>query len=225
VCFSLAFSTVIQVFLTSFLVDSGYEIPIQNVDELFTSGIKVAFPPGYSSFFEIGDETKDSNIQKYIANCPTLEVCVEWAKDHRNVSVYFSDIEAKMHYATGYCFGENSEPLLCSLKEGVILHSGIVMVMLHGDPLLRRVNEIIRPVVEAGIYNYWFSLRIHWLKLHYKKIGIVQPFDEYYSFTLYHMQPAFYLLLMCWCLSVICFMFEILYNPVFRKYKMKLILY
>jgi len=34
VCFSLAFSTVFQAFLTTFLTDSGYKIPIRNMDEL-----------------------------------------------------------------------------------------------------------------------------------------------------------------------------------------------
>jgi len=45
VCFSVAFSTVFQAFLTTFLIDSGYKTPIQNMDELFSSGIKLAKPP------------------------------------------------------------------------------------------------------------------------------------------------------------------------------------
>jgi hypothetical protein len=89
--------------------------------------------------------------------------------------------------------------------------------MFPGDPLMKRVNEIIGRVVEAGIYNYWMSLFFHWIKLQSQKIPIVQPLDEYYSFNLYHMQPAFYLLLMCWCVSVICFMFEVLHNLILRK--------
>ena len=44
VCFSLAFSTVSQAFLKTFLVDSGYKTPIQNTDELFSSGIKLVYP-------------------------------------------------------------------------------------------------------------------------------------------------------------------------------------
>ena len=35
VCFCLSFSTVFQTFLTTFLVNSGYKTPIQNLDELF----------------------------------------------------------------------------------------------------------------------------------------------------------------------------------------------
>ena len=41
VCFSLAFNTVFQAFLTTFLIDSGYKTPIQSMDELFASGIKM----------------------------------------------------------------------------------------------------------------------------------------------------------------------------------------
>ena len=42
VCFSLTFSTVFQAFLTTFLNDSGYKTPIQNIDELLASGITLA---------------------------------------------------------------------------------------------------------------------------------------------------------------------------------------
>ena len=49
VCFSLAFSTVFQAFLT-FLIDSGYKTPIQNLDELYSSDMKLALSP---SFFQV----------------------------------------------------------------------------------------------------------------------------------------------------------------------------
>jgi len=58
VCFSVAFSTVFQAFLTTFLVDSGYKTPIKNMDELFASDMKLAYPPEYSYIFENGDERK-----------------------------------------------------------------------------------------------------------------------------------------------------------------------
>ena len=89
--------------------------------------------------------------------------------------------------------------------------------MFHADPLMRRVTEIIDHVIEAGLYEYWISLRVHKRKLYSRTIAIVHPLDGYYSFNLCHMQPAFYLLLMGWCLSVLCFMFAELYDRVLRK--------
>jgi len=67
--FSLAFSTVFQAFLTTFLINSGYETPIQSTDELFDSGIKLAYPHEYSFIFEYCDETEASKVQRNIVNC------------------------------------------------------------------------------------------------------------------------------------------------------------
>jgi hypothetical protein len=89
--------------------------------------------------------------------------------------------------------------------------------MFHGDPLMRRVNEIINRIVEAGLYNYRIPLEMHMTKLRSRKIALVHPLDGYYSFNLYHILPAFYFLLMGLCLSLFCFMVEILYNRLLNK--------
>ena len=217
VCFSLAFSTVFQTFLTTFLVDSGYETPIQNMDELFASGIKLAYPPGNTLFSENIDEMYLSKVQNVQANCPSLEVCLNWTLYQKNVSILMGEISVEVGYARGMYVGENSEPLLCRLEDGVVDTVGLIMVMFYGDPLMKRVTEIIDRVVEASLFNYWISKGLHQLKLHSRKIAIFQPLDEFYSFNLYNMQPAFYLLLMGLCLSVICFMIEVLYNRVLKK--------
>jgi hypothetical protein len=98
---------------------------------------------------------------------------------------------------------------LCKLEDEVIFNNGLSMIMFHGDPLMRRVAEIIDRVVVANLYNYWISLKMQKLKIFAQEIALVQPLDGYYSFNMYHMQPAFYLLSMGWCLSAICFMIEL----------------
>jgi hypothetical protein len=217
VCFSLAFSTVFQAFLTTFLINSGYKTPIRNMDELFNSGMKLAYPPEYSFIFENGDEKIAENVQRNRANCSSYEVCVNWAKYHKNVSILMPDMIAEENYASGNFVGKNSEPLLCRLEDGVVFSFGKSILMLHGDPLLRRVTEIVDRVVEAGLYNYWISLNSNMHKILSQEIAFVHPLDGYYSFNLYHIQPAFYLLLMGWCLSAICFMVELFYNFVLSK--------
>jgi hypothetical protein len=208
---------VFQAFLTTFLIDSGYKTPIQNMDELFTSGTKLAYPPDYDYIFKYGDEKEALKAHSNRVNCPSKMICLNWALHQKNVSVLLSDIFAELLYANGYFIGEDSESLLCKLEDGTVYNTGLSMVMFHGDPLLRRVNEIIDRVVEAGIYKYWISLFLNAYKLLSRKIAIFHPLDGYYSFNIYHMQPAFYLLLMGWCLSAICFMVEIFYNRVLSK--------
>jgi hypothetical protein len=217
VCFSVAFSTAFQAFLTTFLIDSGYKTPIQNMDELYASGIKLAFLQAHNFFFNEFEETEALIVKRSRVNCPSFGVCMNWAKYQKNVSVLVGDAEAWEQYAVGHFIGENSEPLICRLEDGVVFTSGLTMVMFHGDPLMKRVTEIIDRVVEAGIYNHQVSLRMNRIKIKAHRIAIANQLDGYYSFNLYHMQPAFYLLLMGWCLSAVCFIFELFYYRVLSK--------
>ena len=156
-------------------------------------------------------------LKKNCANFPMNDISLDWAKYQKNVSVLLLDKFAEIHYALGNFIGENSEPLLCRLEDGVFFSYGQSMLMFNGDPLISRVSEIIDRVVEAGLYNYWNSRLMNWIKLYSRKIAIVHPLDGYYSFNLYHMQPAFYLILIGWCLSALCFIVEVMYNSVLRK--------
>jgi hypothetical protein len=217
VCFSVAFSTVFQAFLTTFLIDSGYKTPIKNMDELFASGIKLVHPKSFSYLLENEDEVKALKIKRSRVNCPSNDICWDWAIYQKNVSLLLIDKVAEINYVLGDFIGENSEPLLCGLEDGVVYSYVQSMVMFHGDPLTIRVSEIIDHVVEAGLYNHWNSQRMHFLKLLSRKIAIVHPFDGYYSFNLYHTHPAFYLLMMGWCLSALCFMVEFMYKNVLCK--------
>jgi hypothetical protein len=134
-----------------------------------------------------------------------------------NVSILLSDIVAEMYYAAGDFIGENSESMLCRLEDMAVFNTGLLMVMFHGDLLLRRVIEIIDRVVEAGLYNYWISEILNNHKILSRKIAFLHPLDGYYSFNQCHMQPAFYHLLMGWCLSALCFMVETFYNRILSK--------
>jgi hypothetical protein len=214
VCFSVAFSTVFQAFFTTYLIDSGYKTPIENMDELFASGIMLSYIPDFSFIFDIGDEREVFNIRRFLANCSSILVCVDWAKYQKNISIILAELTAEYYYAIGDFFDENSKPLLCKLEDGVVLTYSLTMLMFHGDPLMRRVNDIIDRVVEAGLYNYWIFLEFNMYKLKYRKIALVHPLDGYYSFSLYHLRTVFYLLFMGWCLSALCFIFEVLYNRI-----------
>jgi len=112
VCFSVAFSTVFQAFLTSFLTDSGYKTQIQTTDEMFASDIKFAYLSHVDVIIETAYETQASKLNSHHVNCPRHETCVDWAIHQKNVSVLFQDILAEIYYTVGYLIGNNSRPLL-----------------------------------------------------------------------------------------------------------------
>jgi hypothetical protein len=210
---------VFQAFLTTFLTDSGYETPIQSIDELFGSGLKLAYPQDHSSVFVNYNEAELSNVGRMNANCPSIKVCEYWAKYYKNVSVFFSDNNFQIASGSGIYVGENGEPLLCKIDDGVFFNAQCVLIMFYGEPLLKRINEIFDRVVEAGIYKFWVSRFINHYRITFSKIAIVNPLDEYYSFNLHHLQPAFYLLLMGLCLSVFCFVIELFCCHLLNKRK------
>jgi hypothetical protein len=179
------------------------------MDELFDSGMKLAYDPIHSTFFEVSNDTDVSMVRRMKANCPSYKVCAYWAMYYKNVSVILSDYEFQFQTKNGRWFGGNGEPLLCGINDGVFYSVQSVMIMFYGEPLLNRINEIFGRVVEAGLYNFWYSELVNQYKIAFQNIAIVNPLDEYYSFNLYHMQPAFYLLLMGLCLSVFCFVIEL----------------
>jgi hypothetical protein len=72
---------------------------------------------------------------------------VNWVKNQKNVSVLLLDKEAKDNYVRGDFVGENSESFLCSLEDGIIHGFGQSMIIFHGDPLKRRITELINHLV------------------------------------------------------------------------------
>jgi len=219
VCFSVAFSTVFQAFLTTFLIDSGYKTPVQNMDELLASGIKLVYSSRNNFIFENDGETEISKIQRNRVICNLYLECFKWAVYHKNISYFTPDLNAEIMNDHAYTLSKTSEPLLCRLDNGVIYNEGLRMVMLNGDPLLSRVSEIIDRLVEAGLYNTWISRFQHKSKIISHIQRTVHPLDGYYSFNLNHMRSAFFLLLIGWCLSSLCFIFELLNIRLLNKRK------
>jgi len=211
VYFSLVFSTVFQAFLTTFLIDSGYRTPIRNLEELLSSGIKLAFFSKYNYILENYYETYISKIKRNRVSYPSKTESFKLAVYHKNISFFTPDINAEILNENAYNLSKSLEPFLCKLENDLVYNEGIRMVMLYGDPLLRRVSEIIDRVVEAGFYNFWISRFQHNRKVIYHIQHTVHRLDGYYSLNLHHMRPVFYLLLIGWCLSSLCFIFELLY--------------
>ena len=59
------------------------------MDELFASGIMLAYTAGYGSIFENCDEIVASKVQRINLNFPSFEVRVGWEKYQKKVSNVF----------------------------------------------------------------------------------------------------------------------------------------
>jgi hypothetical protein len=149
------------------------------MEELFASGIKLAYRPDFSFIFDIGEETNVSKIHRHLAKCPSNWVCANWAKYQENVSILLADITVEFNYAIGDFVGGDSKPLLCRLEDGVVIHVTLTMIMFHEDPRMRHVNDIIDHVFEAGLYIYWVSLEFNWRKISFSKTALFHQLAGY----------------------------------------------
>jgi hypothetical protein len=208
VTFSLPFNAASQTFLTTFLIHAGYHPPIRTTDQMLDSGMKFSYAPEYRFILEENKDSNATNILKNSVDFVPVHDCFIWVLRHKNVSILSDFLSFQGQYDVGNLTDENSKPLFSQIEDWSTKRSGYAMIMLHGSPLMCRVDGIIRHVLEAGLYLKWLETHRHADKLTARSIAISRPVDEYYSFSLHHMQPAFYLLLMGYGLSVTCFVVE-----------------
>ena len=71
------------------------------MDELFASGTKLTYLPGYSYFLENGEETVASKVQSNQANCLSFEFCHNCTIYQKNVSILLAGISAEKGYGSG----------------------------------------------------------------------------------------------------------------------------
>jgi hypothetical protein len=72
VCYSVAISTVFQAYLTTFLIELGYEEPIKNREQMLRSEKYFSFREGYEYLYPETLEPVDSAILKDALRCPKM---------------------------------------------------------------------------------------------------------------------------------------------------------
>ncbi|KDR23129.1 hypothetical protein L798_15211 [Zootermopsis nevadensis] len=203
--FSLAVNAIFQSVLTTFLTESGYKSPVEDMDQMLASEIKYGYHPVLDDVYRQSGDAHASTILRNRMSCPVHAICLKWAFTFKNISLILDELSTDEQYASSRLMDENSKPLLCPIDDGVVMHGNHVMMMHVGHPLLDRINDIIQRVVEAGIFMQWKNA-----KLRAGALGIYSPLNNYYSFTMNHMQPAFYLLLMGISTSAFIFILELI---------------
>jgi hypothetical protein len=216
--FSLGMNAVFQSILTTFLTESGYEPPIENIDQMLASEIKYGYNPVFDCVYNESGDVHSSIILRNRVLCPIHAICVKWAYVYKNISLILDELSIEERYSSSSLMDENSKPLLCCLEDGVVMYGDSVMMMRMGDPLLERINDIIHRVVEAGIFMQWKKSHFDNMKVRAGTIRSYRPLNNYYSFAMKHMHPAFYLLLMGYAVSTSVFILEIAYCRV-RSFK------
>jgi hypothetical protein len=219
VCCSLAINTVFQAYLTTFLVDPGFEKSITTIDEISSSGIKYGF---ISTYFDqkYYDKTNPSSLKilENRINCVDLATCAIWTVKYRNFSSISTSIFMDILYYNSEYSGELKDYPYCLLKETPVLVTDELMTLQKGSPFLNRMNEIIGRLTESGMATYLEKFNPETKS--FKKtnpISSLALLDEYSPLNINNMQPAFFLFIFGNSLGLVSFLLEILYFKVYLQ--------
>jgi hypothetical protein len=211
VCYSVAISTVFQAYLTTFLIEPGYEEPIKTVEQMLTSDTKFGFNDEYEVFLNTVPNSVDSAILNNAVRCPDSGTSFNWATVYQNMSILFDNLNIEICRDMGKLTDEYKRPLLCELEDGGVVSFDLVLLVLRGNLFLEFINDIIDHTVESGILT-------HIKKRDFPKEKILSmtnafTFDDTYTvFGVRHLQTAFYLLMMGYVLAFACFVTEVMWN-------------
>jgi hypothetical protein len=210
VFYCFAISTVFQAFFVSYLVEPEYDNKIETFDELLDSDIIYGHNTCVDMAFQSAPypELSEFNKRKKLrADCDDTIKCVERMITKGDIaSVLFP------MYAT-YVASEmgilNVNKVICSFDE-TIMSSDIITLFKKGNPLLDRVNVLMRRCLEAGF------LEIHWSELqhraHLRSGGKLREdsSDMFVPFAVSHLMPAFVVLVLGNILSLVVFIVELI---------------
>jgi len=206
VCYCFAISTVFQAFFVSYLVEPEYDNKIETLDELLNSDIIYGYNPGmdiilHSEFSEFNER------KKLRADCGDSKKCVERMITKCDIASIIVPIYAS--YLASVMGIVDVNKIICSFDES-IMSTDIIILFKKGNPLLDRVNVLIRRCLEAGL------LEIHWSELQHRarlKSGGKLREDSsemFVPFSVSHLMPAFVVLVLGNILSSVVFIVELI---------------
>jgi hypothetical protein len=216
VCYSVAISTLFQAYLTTFLIEPGYEEPIKTLQQMLTSDLKFGYIDEQEVLFNNVPDSVDSAIINNAVRCPDSGACFNWAAVYQNTSIIFDTLNVEICRDMGKLTDENKRPLLCELEDGGIASLERVLLVFRGSPFLELINDIIDHTVVSGILT-------HMNKKYLLKEGMLTmsndfAFDDtYIVFGVRHLQTAFCLMLVGYLVAFACFVAEI----VWQQYRSK----
>jgi len=210
VCYCFAISTVFQAFFVSYLVEPEYDNKIETFDELLNSDIIYGYNTGVGMAFEnvlYPELSKFNERKKLRSDCDNITKCVERMITKGDIASIIVPIYAT--YLASVMGIVDVNKVICSLEE-TIMYLNIIIIFKKGNPLLDRVNVLLRRCLEAGF------LELHWLELQHrarlKSRGKLREdsSDMFVPFAVSHLMPAFVVLVVGNILSSVVFFVELI---------------
>jgi hypothetical protein len=210
VCYSVAVSTVFQTYLTTYLIEPGYEEPIKTVEQMLKSEKYFGFQTAYKMLFANTSDPVQIAIVKNAVDCHNLQTCFRWATVYKNFSTIFSDVNLEFYLGGKNITDINNKPILCELENGVVRTYDFTILFTKGSPFVETIDDVVGHIVESGILVHIKKRLIYKGRLK-TKFDSTSFTDTYYTINIRQLRTAFYLLMLGYVLALACFVIEIMW--------------
>jgi hypothetical protein len=201
---------VFQAFFVSYLVEPEYGNKIETLEELLQSDIIYGYNPGLDLIFQSVPypELSEFNERKKLrADCGDSTKCFERMITKGDIaSIMFTTYSSYLACVMGIV---DINKVICSFDE-TIMSSEEIILFKKGNPLLDRVNVLLRRCLEAGLLKMRWSELQHRARLKSKGKLREDSSDIFVPFSASHLMPAFVVLVVGNILSSVVFIVELI---------------
>ena len=210
VCFCFAISTVFQAFFVSYLVEPKYGKKLETLEELLDSDVVYGYHP---VLYMIQDSlsypefVKFQEYKKLKVDCSDIRKCVERMITKRDMASVIAPMFAT--YVANEMGTVDVGKIICSLDR-VAVSASLTILFKKGNPLLYRFNILMRRYLEAGVQERLWTELQHQAALRGGGRLREAAGDIFVAFSVFHLMPAFVVLLVGTILSLVVFIAEVI---------------
>jgi hypothetical protein len=206
VIYCLHMNAVYLSFLTSFLVNPGFERQVRTVEELVTSDLEYGFHSVFDKYF---NDSTDQILVKILSrrkHCDgDAEECLRRMAERRDFAVLVSSMLAQYKSALKFV-DQKGNVLFNHFKDSFVAYD-LVMYLTKGSHLLERFDNVIRRTVESGMLEQWWEEMKNTLRLKQALLTV----EESSTLSFSHLRSVFVFHLFGLAISFTVFIGEMLY--------------
>ena len=204
-----AISTVFQTFLTTFLIDPGYENQLKSLEGILDSGIEFGYPEDYNILFGISSDLRHKEVLATGEIYPTEQACIDKIRETGNFATFLVEWVVQ-----NYTRAVNDHSTICPLNDEDYTFLFISAYVRTGSVFLHSLNKFITSSIESGMAGKAVGESVYVTR---STRSTTDVSDGYLVLAFSHLRIAFYILFLGHSLGFLLFVWEVLYQFRIRR--------
>jgi predicted membrane protein len=196
-CFYM--SIVFQTFLTSYLIDPGFDTQIRTLGELLESGLKFGFRSDFDVYYKNSNYGVHQELLHRKERCYPPSFCVQRIINTRKYATLGESFVIENYLKTA-----SNSNYVCVMNDMDAYPVKVVAYFSKGSIFYHAMNKILVSSVETGLITKILKTK--------SPPNLDDDVEEFFVFTLTHLSIAFYSLLLGLSLSFVLLLGEVIYR-------------